>query len=473
MSRLNGSQRGLMGYQYSPQVVSNIQTKPAERTLLDYSSVWVNPDSVSGSLTPTNIAGSGMGGAGLSLSGGGMGGAGLSLSGGKCGEYCKCRQCGQGVLDAIKNAYKKGKRVASTIVGNYTSEKSQRLRNMLPNADETAAPGFAGELHAVLKLPNGLYGTANFMGPGTQVVKRVKRGDRPRTVADKVAEAHDIRYSLTDSQSDVQRADKMMIDRLQEALKKREDNTTNINLGLRPIQAKYMAEKHGLISPGTFAKFGIEKDPADRALLSGKLAELEQEGYGMLPGENLKKQLLKTYNNMGEDKKDMLKGISSMLVKHALPIMIKRLGGNGLKLAGQGKNISQALYMAMLKKQDDGASRKLGAVLGADGMRGRGIVDTLKKVKPYAITAGKILLPIVMGAVEKKIREKYLSGSGIARAKKIINKHVANAMTHYIKNDGNIKNMYGTGFWQDFGKGFVKGFTTTMKIGLPLVKMLI
>jgi hypothetical protein len=33
--------------------------------------------------------------------------------------------------------------------------------------------------------------------------------------------------------------------------------------------------------------------------------------------------------------------------------------------------------------------------------------------------------------------------------------------------------MYGTGFWKDFGKGFLKGFTETMKIGLPIVKMLV
>ena len=31
----------------------------------------------------------------------------------------------------------------------------------------------------------------------------------------------------------------------------------------------------------------------------------------------------------------------------------------------------------------------------------------------------------------------------------------------------------GGDFWSDFGKGFVKGFTGTMKVGLPLVKALV
>ena len=452
MNRLNTTLRSQIGYQYLPE-----NTGSTQRTLLNFPNPFLEGGCMSGSC-----------GSGLSLSG-----SGLSLSGGgKCGEYCKCSQCGEGVLSAIKHAYTKGKNIVSNVKNAYVSETSQRLRNMLPNADETGAQGFSGEMHAILKLPNGNFGTANYMGPGTQVIKRIKRGDRPRTASDKVAQAHDIRYSLTNNQSDIQKADKMMINKLQDILRKREDNALNVNMGLRPIQAKYYAEKTGLISPGTFAKYGTANDPADRALLTSKLSELEQEGYGMLPGEMLKKKLLKTYKNVGGD--DTLKNMSEMIIKHALPIMIKKLGGSGLKLAGQGQSkMSQALYMAMLKKQNNGASRNQDDVLGTEGMRGRGITEAMTKIKPYAVTAGKFLLPIIMKEVEKRIRDKYLSGSGLNRSKQIINKHVANAMIHYIKNDKNIKNMYGTGFWKDFGKGFLKGFTETMKIGLPIVKMLV
>ena len=77
----------------------------------------------------------------------------------------------------------------------YSGEWMTKLKNMLPNADDTGRPGFVGENHAILQLPNGLYGQSNYMGPNTQIVARLKRGDPPRTLTDKVAQSHDISYN--------------------------------------------------------------------------------------------------------------------------------------------------------------------------------------------------------------------------------------------------------------------------------------
>jgi len=45
-----------------------------------------------------------------------------------------------------------------------TSETATALRNLLPSSDENARNGYPGELHAILKLPNGKNGVANYMG---------------------------------------------------------------------------------------------------------------------------------------------------------------------------------------------------------------------------------------------------------------------------------------------------------------------
>lgn len=146
----------------------------------------------------------------------------------------------------------------------------------------TKSSGFPGEYHAILKLPDGSYGKANYMGPGTQLIKRLERGDQPRTYTDKVSQAHDIRYGLAKSQEEVAKADKKMIETLQKASGK--DSNFNIQMGLRPIQAKYYAEKFGVIKPGRIASFGDTTPGKDTDLLRSTLATLESEGFGLAGG---------------------------------------------------------------------------------------------------------------------------------------------------------------------------------------------
>ena len=210
----------------------------------------------------------------------------------------------RGVIDTAKKGFeiaKTAKNVVGAIIGAATGEIGTNLRNRLPDSDGNARPGFAGEKHAILRLPNGKNGMANWMGPGTQVVKRLKRGDPPRSAADKVAKRHDIDYTLSkeagsrDAQLALNRvADTRMVNALKVIKAKRGDAGRNIAMGMRLIQAKNLGEDLGIIDKGQFAGPLAKGTPADKSLLENARAKLIQEGSGppVLPGDKLRKKLL-------------------------------------------------------------------------------------------------------------------------------------------------------------------------------------
>ena len=87
---------------------------------------------------------------------------------------------GEGVMDIARNISKAGKwlwghregikRGAQLASDLYASDIGKSIQNVLPDSDDTARSGFAGERHAMLELPNGKYGVANYMGqPWAQV----------------------------------------------------------------------------------------------------------------------------------------------------------------------------------------------------------------------------------------------------------------------------------------------------------------
>ena len=185
-------------------------------------------------------------------------------------------QSGNGILAKIKAFGNKLKNAGQKMSDSYGSELGTQLRNMIPDSDENARPGFPGEQHAILKLPNGKNGVANYMGPGTEVVKRVKRKDPGRTPADYIAKAHDLRYSLAKNTDDIRDADVKMV----QALNRTKDAPRNIMLGKRLIQAKMAAEDAGLLSRDKFADGFKQPPPADAAVLKRALSGMEMEGYG-------------------------------------------------------------------------------------------------------------------------------------------------------------------------------------------------
>lgn len=143
---------------------------------------------------------------------------------------------------------------------------------------ENARPRIARtELHPPMRTPAG-YSRGNYLGPRTEIAARLRRGDQPINFADTEAQAHDIRYTLARNAADVRRADERMIAVLSRGQKERLDYPGNLLLGKTGIQAKVALENLG-VPPTAFTSFG-GVSPADREMMTAKLKELEQRGFG-------------------------------------------------------------------------------------------------------------------------------------------------------------------------------------------------
>ncbi len=400
------------------------------------------------------------------------------------------------------------------------------IRGFMAGDRETARPGFKGERHALLKLKNGV-GKANYMGPGTHVSERLARGDPPRTMEDAVAQAHDIRYGLAKNQRDVSNADRKMIGKLKDMKKKKQGNRFNIELGLRPIQAKLAMESRGLIKPGRIASFGDLKK-SERGMASKRLGELEQEGYGpadmlrarllakvnrtkrraktskgarkkkrgrglslpgaglILPGSGVASDIKKKLKKI--NKKALAKKMSLFVLKQLMPILIKKLQeGTGLKLAGQGlmknKKIQSLVEMRILKRLNDGASR--------DGFEivGTGVMPSKKKMVNISKDIAKMVLPILISAAARSANKK-IRGSGRILTQKDFDNFktplvsrlttgVLKSLFHFFKNRSGagggccrMSAQQGEGFFGDFVRGFKKGFSAVMTPALKVAKTL-
>ena len=233
-----------------------------------------------------------------------------------CGRPChtsrhnvmQVRQGGEGFLDSIKSVLSGAKNIAFGNVGTAIS-------NAMPDSDATARPLYPGEIHTLLKLPNGKYGRANYMGPGSQLLKRLQRNDPPRTYSDKESMAHDSRYYLAKSPADVKRADLKMVDVMQNAKRNKLDAPINISQGLRVIQAKKKLET---LTGKNFVDYGPGPgEESGRPLVQAKLNELEKEGFGAKkarpPGDRLKSKLLKQLKGQG------VRSLTHKNIRHPVP----------------------------------------------------------------------------------------------------------------------------------------------------------
>jgi hypothetical protein len=146
---------------------------------------------------------------------------------------------------AVESAIKIGE-TSTQILGKTIDSVNKRQKN---DIDPTARDRFQGERHALINLPTGGSGFANYLGPGTNVIERIKRQDPPRTPVDEAAMAHDIRYSLAKNIEDLRKADELMI----KEINARTDTSMNVFLGKRIIQAKIKAEDYGLLRKDRFA----------------------------------------------------------------------------------------------------------------------------------------------------------------------------------------------------------------------------
>ena len=236
-------------------------------------------------------------------------------------------------LDDIKKKAGKVSSIASDTFKKagdiYDSGIVQKAINFIPDSDENARAQYPGERHALLKLKNGKMGRANYMGPGTQIIERLKRGDPPRTYSDGVAKIHDIDYYLASGASDeatknalIRQADNRMIEKLNRASRKSLDNNININLGRGIIASKTKLEDLGIMRKGSFGSKLQEIKPEDKALLLKQKKDAEIAGYG--PSKMLKLNYMKHMK-----KKQKGKGLR-----------LAGQRGKGLGIAGGGLNLS-------------------------------------------------------------------------------------------------------------------------------------
>ena len=77
-------------------------------------------------------------------------------------------------------------------------------------------PGFPGERHVLHLDPKSVTGAApwqrhSYTGPGTNIVERVRRGDKPVDATDAAARAHDLAYAAAEDMADIRRADEAFI----------------------------------------------------------------------------------------------------------------------------------------------------------------------------------------------------------------------------------------------------------------------
>ena len=119
------------------------------------------------------------------------------------------------------------------------------------------------------------------MGPGTRVHENIRNGVQPKSMVDKVAQAHDLRYGFARNTDDIRAADLKMVGKVKQIKKDRSDSRFN-TLQADLIRPKIWLEDKGLLSRSKFASFGHHKDATqdDVKLMRAKLADLEQQGFG-------------------------------------------------------------------------------------------------------------------------------------------------------------------------------------------------
>ena len=161
---------------------------------------------------------------------------------------------------------RKGKGILDATANMVLSNKHNRL--------------MPGEKHQIIYLPDGTYNPARYSGPGTQLETRLRRGDKPLSYVDTVAEAHDLRYGLAQTEADVRTADNKMVQLIAQGRRSGKDSNFNLNQA-DLIKAKILLEDKLGVPKSWFASYGREGKPQNVIdLYQNKLNELQQQGFG-------------------------------------------------------------------------------------------------------------------------------------------------------------------------------------------------
>ena len=161
---------------------------------------------------------------------------------------------------------RKGKGILDATANMVLSNKHNRL--------------MSGEKHQIIYLPDGTYNPARYSGPGTQLETRLRRGDKPLSYVDTVAQAHDLRYAIAQTEADVRTADNKMVQLIAQGRRSGKDSNFNLNQA-DLIKAKILLEDKLGVPKSWFASYGREGKPQNVIdLYQNKLNELQQQGFG-------------------------------------------------------------------------------------------------------------------------------------------------------------------------------------------------
>jgi hypothetical protein len=302
---------------------------------------------------------------------------------------------GQGLLDNLKSLVK------------HASPLGTNLINLIPTSDNNARPLYQGEKHSLLKLPNGKMAVANFQGPGTRLLERLKRKDPPRTATDTASLAHDIRYGLADNVDDIRRADNIMIKKVNQISNNKSDSRFNIAQA-RLIKAKIVGENLGLIKRDAFSgDLSVNKliSKEDKELMEKTLKPLEMKGYGS-PIKDLKRKARSAVvKQKGSGLFRMPKPLAKGETASIMPLLgdIGKLAGTKLLLPIAGAIIAGKSAKAISKKIFPWIKKKLG--FGGSGLKNsheQKLMDELEKgivkVKSH-MEKGQTILSLLSNAL--------------------------------------------------------------------------
>jgi len=402
---------------------------------------------------------------------------------------------GQGIMDVIRTFIQKAPEYASKAADAYSGEVGTMVKNMIPSSDENGRSAYPGEKHAMLQLANGKYGIGNYIGPGTEVVKRIRRGDPPRTLSDKVAEGHDIRYTLANNLDDIRRADTVMVNKLKQIERDGSDSRFNTTIGKRLIQAKMAGEDAGVLDRNKFAQLGQNPTltQSDKGLLQSKLSQLEQEGYGLgLPGMGLKQKLLRKQGkgkHCGSGIFDSILGTILPVITQTLGLpnisgIVKTLTGSGINPVGAGKALKSPNTPSGLAKAM--ANHILPALIKAKmkqlpkSQRGTG----MKRVSKSYPKLNKLLshsLMKVFKAASFNPKGKGMNQSAFDNHKNTWSSKITSGLMSFLGpaikalfKTGNHsgRGMKGAGFFDDFKKGFMSVMSPALKFLGPVASII-
>ncbi len=201
----------------------------------------------------------------------------------------------QATAETIHKIYKGLKTVAKF----YSSSTGTKIKNFYGkriNPHPNWRPSFVGENHMILQ------GTvASFLGPGTHIQERIRRGDPPLDGSnglDAQARIHDIDYMNAKNLGDVRVADKKLIKNLKQST----GNKIVKKLAIGSIKGKMKAEDLGLLDRNYFSKIEVV-DTEDTDLVGEGIKDKSKKKLkkvkpmGKYPDSYIRQKLLKQYKS--------------------------------------------------------------------------------------------------------------------------------------------------------------------------------